>query len=118
MYLVGQIYLCIFAYVHPPPPPFRFLLTPLRRFIVVSYPPIAQTLLLDLNRVTQAQAHLTARTLVRRRLHFRSYLALRIVAPLAIYAPLSLSLCLVSLAFNLPFGARCVLSSLFTLRMC
>ncbi|KZP09237.1 hypothetical protein FIBSPDRAFT_839573 [Athelia psychrophila] len=69
VYLVGQIYMCIFTFMI-------------------------------------AQAHLTARTLVRRHLRFRSYLALRIAAPLIIYFPLSLSLCLVSLAFDLPFGAR------------
>lgn len=53
-----------------------------------------------------AQAHLAARQLVRRRLRFASYLTLRLAAPLVLYAPLAMGLCLVSLAFGLPFGAR------------
>jgi hypothetical protein len=53
-------------------------------------------------------ANATARSLVQRHLRFSSYLTLRIVIPLAIYFPLSLSYALVNLAFNLPFGARSV----------
>ncbi|KAF7981526.1 hypothetical protein HWV62_33103 [Athelia sp. TMB] len=53
-----------------------------------------------------AQAHLTARTLICKQLRFSSYLTLRLATPLILYLPLSMSLSLVSLAFDLPFGAR------------
>jgi hypothetical protein len=53
-------------------------------------------------------ANATARSLVQRHLRFSSYLKLRIIVPLVIYFPLSLSYVLVNLAFNLPFGARSV----------
>jgi len=51
-------------------------------------------------------ANATARSLVQRHLRFSSYLKLRIIVPLVIYFPLSLSYVLVNLAFHLPFGAR------------
>jgi hypothetical protein len=53
-------------------------------------------------------ANSTARSLVQQHLRLSSYLKLRIVIPLVIYFPLSLSYALVNLAFNLPFGARSV----------
>ena len=51
-------------------------------------------------------AHAAARTHVVPYLPFASYIALRILVPLAVYAPLSLSYALVSLAFGLPFDGR------------
>jgi hypothetical protein len=53
-------------------------------------------------------ANVAARGLVQQHLRFSSYLTLRIVVPLLIYVPLSLSYALVNLAFNLPFGSRSV----------
>ncbi|EJD00605.1 uncharacterized protein FOMMEDRAFT_159353 [Fomitiporia mediterranea MF3/22] len=67
--LVGQIYLCIFAFI-------------------------------------MVMAHSAARAKVEQWLTFPSYLTLRIIVPLILYIPLSLSYALVNLAFRLPFGTH------------
>ena len=51
-------------------------------------------------------AHSTARTFIEPFLTFRSYIRVRILVPLAVYLPLSLSYAMVSLPFKLPFGAK------------
>ncbi|THH26331.1 hypothetical protein EUX98_g7852 [Antrodiella citrinella] len=47
-----------------------------------------------------------ARTLIAPSLNLGSYLAMRVLVPLAMYIPLSLSFNLISLAFGLPFGGK------------
>ena len=51
-------------------------------------------------------AHSTARTFIEPFLTFRSYIRVRILVPLVVYLPLSLSYAMVSLPFKLPFGAK------------
>ena len=51
-------------------------------------------------------AHTHARSTISHHLTLPSYLTLRILVPLLIYLPLSLSYALISVAFNLPFDAR------------
>lgn len=47
-----------------------------------------------------------ARTFIAGSLNLGSYCAMRVIVPLIIYFPLSLSFTLVSLAFSLPFGGK------------
>ena len=54
-------------------------------------------------------AHAAARAIIAPRLRLSSYLGLRLAVPCVAYLPLSMSYTLVSLAFGIPFGARCVL---------
>ena len=53
-------------------------------------------------------AHSAARTVIAPRLKLFSYLFLRLAVPFIAYVPLSLSYTLVSVAFGLPFGGKCV----------
>ena len=53
-------------------------------------------------------AHSAARAIIAPRLKLMSYLALRIIVPLVVYLPLSMSYALVSVAYNLPFDGECV----------
>ena len=53
-------------------------------------------------------AHTHARTLIASRLTLVSYCAARVVVPLLVYIPLSLSFTLISVAFGLPFGGKYV----------
>ncbi|KAG8700338.1 hypothetical protein FRC11_013024 [Ceratobasidium sp. 423] len=67
--LVGQIYLCIFAFI-----------------------------------ITMSND--AARGIIGPFLRIRSYLVLRLVVPLVVYIPLSLSFAMISLPFHAPFGAK------------
>jgi len=49
-------------------------------------------------------AHASARNLIAPHLSLPSYIRVRLAAPLILYAPLSISYALVSVAFGLPFG--------------
>lgn len=51
-------------------------------------------------------AHSTARARIEKHLTLPSYLLLRILTPLIVYVPLSLSYALLNLAFRLPFGTH------------
>ena len=53
-------------------------------------------------------AHAAARVILAPRLRLSHYLSLRLAVPFIAYFPLSVSYTLVSLAFGLPFGGRCV----------
>ena len=50
--------------------------------------------------------HAAARSIIAPHLAFASYVTLRIVVPLLVYIPLSLSYSLVSVAYGLPFSGR------------
>ena len=51
-------------------------------------------------------AHSTARAAIEKHLTLYSYLTLRVVTPLTVYIPLSMSYALINLAFRLPFGTH------------
>ena len=60
----------------------------------------------------QTMGHAAARSIIAPHLAFSSYIILRIVVPLLIYIPLSLSYALVSVAYDLPFDGRRVILTL------